>query len=390
MAYTWMVNKLLSTLVLVAGVVFAMFHYPAQVSAEETQITQDRYMLGRVEKILEEGFTETADASQPYQKLQVQIISGPDRGKVAVVDHGVVLGIYKNQTVSQGQKIVLVKTTSGEQEKYYVSDKYRLPALGWFLLLFLACVIFLGKWRGLASILGLAFSVLILAGYVIPAIAGGNSPLVASVVGAVAIIFLSLYMSHGLNKRTTVSVVATVIVLVLAATLGALITWLASLYGTGSEEAFYLQIGQMDTIDMKGLFLGGMIIGALGVLDDITTSQAAAVEEISEANINLSVHELYRRGISIGTEHIASLTNTLALAYVGASFPLLLLFNSNHNQPLWTLVNSEMIAEEVVRTLVGSLALVLAVPVVTYLAAVVFAADPARGKKRPIPHHHHH
>ena len=135
----------------------------------------------------------------------------------------------------------------------------------------------------------------------------------------------------------------------------------------------FIQTGELSAVNLRGLLLGGIIIGALGVLDDITTAQTAAIDEISKANPRLGFRELYRSGTSIGREHIASLINTLALAYAGASLPILLLFSINEEMPMWTILNSEFMAEEIVRTLVGSSALLLAVPISTYLAARAFA-----------------
>lgn len=380
-------------IVLLIGLVFVMKTGP--VMAQDTTIDNgssisEEHALGRVVQILEEGTVPSASGEQPYQKLEVQLLSGTDKGQLVIIEHGLVVGIYQNQKVHQGEKVVMVKNTSSSDAQYFVTEKYRLPVLGWLAAIFLALVIFLGRMRGFASIVGLCLSIVILAKVVIPRIISGDNPLVVSILGAGAIILLSLYMAHGLNKRTHVSVISICITLLLAMGLSAVVVQLAHLSGLGSEEAFYLQLNSLIDINMQGLLLGGIIIGALGVLDDITTSQAAAVEELSEANTSLSVSELYKRGISIGTEHIASLVNTLALAYVGASFPLLLLFSTSFSQPIWVILNSEKVAEEIVRTLIGSLALVLAVPIVTYFSAVIFANDKARGTKRPAHGHHHH
>jgi uncharacterized membrane protein len=164
---------------------------------------------------------------------------------------------------------------------------------------------------------------------------------------------------------------------------------LTHLTGGGTEEAFYLQIGVLSTLNLRGLLLGGIIIGALGVLDDITTAQTAAVDEISKANPSLRFEELVKRGHSIGREHITSLVNTLALAYVGASLPLLLIFSAAHSEPLWVLLNREYIIEELVRTLIGSITLILGVPISTLLAALFLRADP---HAQPVHSHegHHH
>jgi len=218
----------------------------------------------------------------------------------------------------------------------------------------------------------------------------GGNPLFVSLVGSMGILFFSLYLSHGFNKRTSVALVGTFITLIIA-TLAALVAvFSAQLFGLGSEEAISLLQGPLKNIDLQGLLLGGMIIGALGVLDDITTAQSATVEEIHRADPKLDVTELFKRGMSVGKEHIASLINTLALAYVGASLPLMILL-SQRKFPFWVLLNSEFIVEEVLRTVIGSFALILAVPITTILAARVFANAPVdHSKDKEVFHTHKH
>jgi uncharacterized membrane protein len=164
---------------------------------------------------------------------------------------------------------------------------------------------------------------------------------------------------------------------------------MVGLSGGATEEAFYLQYNKtLENINLQGLFLGGVLIGTLGVLDDITTAQTAVVAELKRANNSLSWKELYIRSLSVGREHIASLVNTLAFAYIGASFPVFLSYIFASNLPWWVLLNSDQIVEEIIQTLVGSSALVVAVPVSSYLAARWFASHPP--KNDDIAHLHTH
>jgi uncharacterized membrane protein len=168
-----------------------------------------------------------------------------------------------------------------------------------------------------------------------------------------------------------------------------IVSW-THLFGTGSEDALLLQ-SLSGNVNLRGLLLGGMILGLLGVLDDVTTGQAAIVEELRDANPALSVKELYRRGLSVGREHITSLINTLFLAYTGATLPLFLLFTLNQGQPFWMIVNSEQISDEIVRTVVGSSCLILAVPITTLLAAYFFGKMKwGKHSGRHHPHLHIH
>lgn len=233
--------------------------------------------------------------------------------------------------------------------------------------------ILLGGRIGFTSMLGLGVSIAVLMLYIIPNIVRGANPLLISVTGSAAIAYTALYLAHGFNRRTSLALLSTVITLVLSTLMAVAFVHLANLFGMGSEEARFIQTGFTQNINLKGLLLGGIIIGALGVLDDITTAQTAAIDELSKANHTLGFTELFASGTSIGREHIASLINTLALAYVGASLPVFVLLFVNEEMPWWVIVNSEFLAEEIVRTLVGSSTLLLAVPISTYIAAKAFA-----------------
>ncbi|MBP9751065.1 MAG: YibE/F family protein, partial [Candidatus Peribacteraceae bacterium] len=239
----------------------------------------------------------------------------------------------------------------------------------------------------ITSTLGLALSIAVLAGGVTPLIAAGHDPLLVSLGGAVIIACTSLLLAHGFRRRTYIALLSTLLTLGASTLLALLAVWLSALSGLGSEETVFLQTGTLAGVDLRGLLLGGIIIGCLGVLDDITTAQTAAVDEISRANPSLGERELMRAGMSVGREHIASLTNTIALAYAGASFPLLLLLSAESRYPLWSTLNSEFFAEEIVRTLVGSATLVLAVPLSTWLAVRFLRGRPH--DHRDLHHHSH-
>ncbi len=303
------------------------------------------------------------------QTVRVRFTEGPHKGNSKEIQF--VPG-SEEQELQKAERVVVVETDVVGGIAWYVVDRDRRGAVLWLAVTFLALVTATAGWKGLRSLFGLAFTILVIVFAVVPNVVAGGNPFVTFLVGGLVISVVSIYLGHGFTRRTTVAVVATLLTLgASVAVAAASIRW-TKLFGLGSEEAFFLQSGNLAGIDLRGLLLGGVIIGILGVLDDITTAQAATVEEIHKANPALSFRELARRGLSVGHEHIISLVNTLALAYVGASLPLLLLFTQAET-PLWVTLNSELITEEIVRTLVGSAALVIAVPVTTYLAAWFFA-----------------
>lgn len=307
------------------------------------------------------------------QNVQLKISGGEEEGKIVTIQHGDVISLRDDQRVSEGEHVIITKAENGEIEEYQIIDTYRLPGVALVVILFLGTIIMFGRKQGIMSIVGLGFTVLVLMWYIIPSILNGGNPFIVSLIGAGIIATTSIYLAHGVKKRTTIALISTIITLIIAAILSIIFVDLTHLSGAGTGESFFLQFGGLDVINLKGLLLGGIIIGALGVLDDITTAQSAAIEEIAKANPRLQAKELYSRGISIGKEHIASLVNTLVLAYAGASFPLLILFSVEDLEPFWVTLNHEYMVEEIIRTLVGSTALIFAVPITTYLAARAFA-----------------
>lgn len=341
----------------------------------QTKEFSDTYYRAKVIKILADGQEEVDGQMQEHQKLELEILNGDEKDKKITIDHGGSFAITNYQKVTEGETVILAhppRTPGAIRDVYYIVDKYRLPSLGWLALIFFTLAIYFGGRRGLTAMFGLVFSILIIFYFIIPQILNGADPLKICVLGSVAIVLVSLYLSHGFNKRTSIALVSTLLALALAVGIDLIFVHFAKLSGAGTEEAFYLQFDTF-AINLRGVLLGGIILGVLGVLDDVTTGQAAAVEEIHLANTGLKFRELYASGLSVGKEHIASLINTLVLAYVGASFPLLLLYNSQKLHPFWMIVNSNFMAEEIVRTLVGSAVLVVAVPLTTFLAAAFYS-----------------
>ncbi len=309
------------------------------------------------------------DVNEVAETIRVRILNGDEKGKeLDISDQGFLAGGQK-YGFKTGETVVVVKTQTPVGVSYNIADKYRLSSEYLILGLFFAVAVFFGRVKGLSSILGLIVSILTIAIYVVPKILEGQNPILVTLVGSLVIASVSIFFAHGFNRRAVVATLSTILTLGLASILAVSFVKLTKLFGMGSEEAFNLTAFPELAINFQGLLLGGIIIGTLGVLDDITASQAAAVDEIRKANPGLPSHELYRRGLSVGREHIAAFVNTLALAYAGSSLPLFLLLSVNKYQPLWVILNSEFISEELVRTLVGSTALILAVPISTLLAA---------------------
>ena len=273
--------------------------------------------------------------------------------------------------LAPGDKIVLndAGIDVPPEVRYSFADFQRSTPLLLLLVLFAAAVIALGRLRGLFALIGLAASLGVLLGFVLPALLRGSSPVGVALTGAAVIALIALYLAHGFNERTTVAVLGTFAALGLTAFLGSVFASSAHLTGLATEESINL-LAFAPELDFRGLLLAAVIIGALGVLDDVTVTQVSAVWELRNADPNLKARDLYRAGIRIGRDHIASTVNTLVLAYSAAALPLLLLLTQS-GLGFSQVITSETIAVEVVQTLVGSIGLVASVPITTALAAWV-------------------
>ncbi len=303
----------------------------------------------------------------PCDHVSLRITSGPTAGDDGAFQ---ISATDSAAEIHEGDRLVVHYEPGNPPElRYFFQDFQRGRPLILLAVLFAVAVLVLGRWQGLRALVALGITGVVLVAFAFPAILDGQDPTAVALIAAVVIAVGALYLTHGVNDMTTVALLGTFAALVVTAALAALFTDLANFTGFGSEDAFYLRFASAQ-IDVRGLILAGIIIGSLGVLDDVTVTQASAVWQLHEANPGYSVRQLYSAAVTIGRDHIASTVNTLVLAYAGASLPLLLLF-AGAGRSLSEVAVGELVAVEVVRTLVGSIGLVATVPLTTALAAVV-------------------
>jgi uncharacterized membrane protein len=281
--------------------------------------------------------------------------------------------------VSEGDTLVLTRDAGAEGGPAYAFYDYERDTPIIVLAIAFAVVVGLvARLRGLASLVGLAFAFFVLLQFVLPGLLSEDSPTLVSLVGSAAIMFVVLYLAHGFSARTTTALVGTLFGLTLVAVMGSVAVSAARLTGLTSEETIQLQ-GYDPTLSFSNLVLAGIVVAGLGVLNDVTITQASAIWQLREVSPDITWRELYTRGMFVGRDHIASTVYTIVFAYAGAALPLLLLFEV-YPTPIWTLVTSSALAEEVIRTMVGAIALVLAVPVTTAAGAFfATAADTEAG-----------
>ncbi|GAB2770483.1 YibE/F family protein [Streptomyces daliensis] len=309
-------------------------------------------------------------ASAACQKATIEVTGGKDKGHT----YTEVVTPDSTRKLSAGQEVVVAYAEKAPRSlQYSVTDVARGVPVTVLAGIFALAVVVVGRLRGLLALAGLVVSFAVLTLFILPAILQGSNPLLVAVIGGSAIMLATLYMCHGLSARTSVAVLGTLVSLLLIGVLGSVFIGWAHLSGNTDDQTSLVH-GLYPDIEIQGLLLAGVLIGSLGVLDDVTVTQTSAVWELKEADPEASWRKIYGAAMRIGRDHIASVVNTLVLAYAGAALPLLLLFSIARSS-VSMVATSEVVSEEIVRTLVGSIGLVASVPVTTLLAALVVSAD---------------
>ena len=337
---------------------------PSLASAQEAPLVEEqRLMKARVIEASPstEKIVEGTDVRTTTQTLTIEVLEGADEGRVVTFEN--------DFTQLKTGDIFYVRHIVGgfDLETWSVSDPYRLDVLLWIGIAFLALVFLFGGWQGIRGLASLAGSLVLVFYLLLPGIHSGTSPILVSLGVASLIIFIGSYVTHGFTRTTTAAMLGMLATIVLTGIATYFAIDLANLSGFTSEENAYLNFATGGSIDMVGLLFGGIMIGLLGVLYDSAIGQAVAVEELYTAGKDYSRAQVYARGIRIGREHIGALVNTLAIAYVGASLPLLLLLKESTASPLYIL-NGELFATEIIRILMSSIGIILAVPLTTLIA----------------------
>jgi uncharacterized membrane protein len=353
--------------------------------AQEVHQDFQELVRGEVLEILDEIEREITgtDTVVLVQTVRVRLLDGSQAGEVVRFENDLV-------ELRKGDVIFVSYLRAIDGSEYYTfRDLDRRPALFALGLLFCLAVLWLsGFVRGLRSLLSLALSFAAIIFLLIPALLKGYSPALVSLVIAGLILSVSLFLTHGFKPRVVITFFGTFG----AVFITCLVSWVSVIWmrftGIADDTSVYLNFATDGTLDLGGILLGGIIIGLLGVLDDVSITQASVVEELKSANPAFGFRDLYSRALNVGRDHVGSLVNTLALAYAGTSLPLLLYYSFS-TAPFLVTANQEVIAAEIVRILVGSIGLILTVPITTALAAWYFK-DRAVVLAEESGHHNHH
>lgn len=358
--------------ILLAVLIPKILDFVNQPDVEETIIGYSSGTeIAVVDEIIEEGEVTLGEVVQNYQILSVLVEQGDYTGKTFTIEYGT--RQIRNDMIMMevGDRILInVSTTPDGQESAHFLDFHRRGSLILLFIIFSIVSVLISGWKGIRSLIGIILSLAIIILIILPGIQEGRDPLAVSILGALFFVAFSLYIVYGWNVKTHTAVLGSFMALVITGILAFIFVNNARLTGYGDENMFYISQLTQNTLNVRSLLLAGILIGTLGVLDDLVISQSSAVFELYKSNPNQSFSKLFKSAMNIGQDHIAATVNTLVLAYAGASLPMLLLF-SIRNVDYGLALNLEFIAEEIVRTMVGSLGLFAAVPITTALAALV-------------------
>lgn len=361
---------------------------PASAAAQEVVPDTEYTYKARVLQVSSEEVRaiQGTGAATVHQVLRAQIVKGDRHGDVVTVENDY-LALKAGDLFYLTHRIDSIEGT----EYYMVTDPDRLPVLGLLAGLFLVVILVFGGRQGIRGLLSLIGSLFFIVFLLLPGILNGYPPVLVAVGVASLIIIVGSYVTHGFNRTTSTAVIGMVATVALTGVLAYVSVGAAHLTGFADEEAIYLNMNLRGGIDLAGLLIGGILIGMLGVMYDAAIGQSVAVEEIARAGRHLTRREVYARTLRIGREHVGALVNTLAIAYVGAALPLLLLFYGFGTDSIVMAMNREIFASEIVRTLVGSIGVVLVVPVTTAIAAWMLvgrAGQPDEASRHHLHHHH--
>jgi uncharacterized membrane protein len=355
----------------------AVATHSTTVSAQEVHQDLKEIVTAEIVEVVSEETREIEGTGTEafVQELRARVLSGTREGEVVTFENELI-------PLKEGDDVYLhyLKTINGDE--YFIFTDFKRHTQLWILGgLFVGLLLAFSGWHGLRALFSLALSIGAIVFGLVPLMLAGWNPILVSLLVSAVVLAVVLYFTHGFNSRSSIAFLGTFgAVLVTCA-----IAWVSvstmRLTGFGSDASVSLNFATRGTLDFGGLLLGSIIIGILGMLDDVSITQVSVVRQLKRANKSFDMRQLYIRAIEVGKDHLGSLVNTLALAYVGVSLPLVLLF-ANADAPLALTLNQEVIAAEYVRIIVGSIGLILAVPLTTLLAALYFGKrevlDPVR------------
>jgi uncharacterized membrane protein len=338
-------------------------------------------IAGHVTEVLQTGdrVPQGSGMRQPFQRLRVQLDESLYRGEVVELEWGGRRALNGNGFLRPGDRVLLSVTRDANTRTYAILEILRLPALLPVAAGLIVALLVVARLKGLAALAGLATSVAVFLLAIVPAVQRGDDPLLATLLGSLGVIVISVFVVHGLNRKSLAALCGTMAGLGVVTAIGAFALATARVTGLGTEDQIFLAVGTDGRIDMPRLALAAVMVGSLGAIVDMSVGQASAVAELAAVDLGLRGRRLYSSALNVGRDHVGSLVNTLALAYFGGALPLVLLLSLGY-QPLSIALNSEEIVGSLIAVMAASLGLVLCVPITTAVAVMFAGRAPAEAE----------
>ncbi len=315
-----------------------------------------------------------ADMSSPVQGRQVVKVlvkEGEYEGREFIVENNLGGMEFFNIRVEKGDSILLMLDETSDKLIVNISGFVRDRYILFTVLLFVALLIIVGRFKGLKAVITLTVTIIIIWKYLLPSILNGGNPITVSTISSIGITIFTMLVIAGFNKKSYSAILGTIAGVTIAAIIAFAVGNLAKLTGLSSEEAvmlMYLPSGVQ--FDFKGLLFAGIIIGTLGAVMDVSISIASSMDEVKKANQEVSKLSLIKSGMNVGKDIMGTMTNTLILAYTGASIPIMLVFMA-YNTSMVEVINLDIIATEIIRAITGSIGIVLAIPFTAFFAGLL-------------------
>lgn len=373
------INPFIPLILIVVISFFSILQITSFTNNEPLQTTKEEIINGKILSIIAEEETTFDNREYLSQTLQVELTNGTVKNHIATIETSLTPK-YQDAKYQKGDKVLVGYMNGGENNKaFYIISYARTTPLIVLVALFIVLSFIVARRKSLYALAGMGVSLLILIAFVLPSLINGSNPLLTSIIGLTVMTPALYFISNGVNLKSTIAVASTIITLSITAFFAIIFVNAMNLSGITFEEVETLLYIHDGNFDMQGILLAGILLGALGVVDDVTITQSSVTEQLYNTNKKLSRKELIGTSMSVGRDHISSIINTLILVYVGSSLATLLLF-TEFPRPLLVLINSEIVLIPIVVALIGSIGLILSIPITTVLSAVIFTRNSHKAK----------
>lgn len=315
-------------------------------------------------------FAAPDEFGQGFQEVTLEITSGDYTGEVFVIENHLPKNLAYRIEVATGDRIIVAIDEMGQEKQIYISDYYRNNILTILVFIFLALLIIIGKFKGFKSVITISLTMFLIFKVLIPGILDGYNSLVLSIVISAVITIVTIFIVSGFNKKSLAAIIGTVSGVVIAGVISVIVGNTIEITGMMPDEAAMLQyLPNAISLNYKNLLFSGILLGALGAVMDVAMSIASSINEIYNAKVSIEPKHLFKAGMAVGHDIMGTMANTLILAYTGSSIPLLLILNAS-GESFSSIVNMDIVATEVVRSLAGSIGLIVTIPITAFISVI--------------------